>query len=128
MRALLVMVLLASAGANAAPVTFKCFDSSGVPTVDLVVDVEKRTMNWGPAARYRIRAVDDAYITAYEDNPSSSVGGEVWVLNRNSGEYLRASVFVGFTEAQVERWKKDRSVTGTLTASTYRGKCNRPLI
>jgi len=121
--AFLIAQLLVVEVSAAAPVTFKCTTAEGVPAADIVVDIENRTLVWGSHEKYTIHAADDRYISAYLKN-QGQVGGEVWVLNRITGEYLLASVFVGWKSPEAIR-RKD---PGRLTANTYSGKCSRPLL
>jgi hypothetical protein len=124
MRILVFFLALQFVGAGAAygaPLTLKCTTSEGTPSVDLVVDVENNTLMWG-LSRYRIHSVDERYISAYLDS-NDRVGGETWVLNRVTGEYLRADVSITWpTPAAV------KSEPGKLTADTYSGRCTRPLL
>lgn len=106
----------------APPATFKCTTAEGHPAADLVVDIENRNLMWG-GQKYAIRATDDRYVSAYLES-QGEVGGEVWVFNRVTGEYLRASVYIGYDGPEPIR-KND---PGKLTAATFRGKCSRPLL
>jgi len=117
---LALQFVLASA-ANAAPLTLKCTTSEGMPAVDLVVDVESNSLTWG-ISRYRIHSVDELYISAYLES-SDRVGGETWVLNRVTGEYLRAGVAVS--------WPTPESIKiqpGKLATDINSGRCTRPLL
>lgn len=119
--ALVLFLLLGAASSTAGPVVFKCTTVEGNPAADLVVDLDGRTMLWA-IQKYVIHAVDDRYISAYLTS-QDEVGGEVWVLNRTNGEYIRATIFIG--------WPTPDSVKqspGKLTATTYRGTCSRPIL
>ena len=122
--ALLASLLLVVGSSAAAPVTFKCTTAEGDPAADLVVDIENRTMVWATHQLYTIHAVDDRYISAYLKN-QSQVGGEVWVLNRTTGEYLRVDVTITWLSAEAARSMRS---PGKLSAGTYRGRCSRPLL
>ena len=123
-RANLMVALLLTVGVTeAAPVTFKCTTAEGDPAADLVVDTAERTLVWGGGQKYAIHAMNDRYISAYLQS-QSEVGGEVWVFNRVTGEYVRASVYVGWDSPEAVR----RRDPGKLTATTFRGKCSRPLL
>ncbi len=124
--AFLIAQLLLVGSSAAAPVTFKCTTSEGTPAADLVVDIEKRTMVWS-IKKYTIHAIDDRYISAYENN-QSRVGGEVWVLDRTTGNYLRASVSVSWESPEAAKAAMQRNDPGKISAQTYRGKCSRPLL
>jgi hypothetical protein len=84
---LTTICLLTVCPTRAAPVNFKCMTSDGVPVADLIVDTENRTFSWG-ANRYAIHSMNDRYISAYQQTYTGEVGGEVWVLDRITGEYL----------------------------------------
>jgi hypothetical protein len=118
---LLFVVAAFSTGTLAAPIKLKCTTEDGKPAADLTVDVSAKLLSWG-ATRYRIRAIDDRYISAYLE-AGDTTGGEVWVFDRVSGEYLRAGVAITWNSPD-DFSKKP----GTLTAATYRGKCTKPII
>ena len=118
---LLILQILYSGFACAEPLTLKCTTEDGAPAADLVVDISKRTLSWAFYS-YRIVSIDDRYISAYQEN-DKAVGGEVWVLNRTTGEYLRAGVGIFMT-----REESERKETGKLRANTYQGKCLRPML
>ncbi len=95
-------------------VTLKCKTSDGRDAVDLSIDLDNKTMRWG-TTYYDIIHVDDKHITAYE-RPTTSVGGEVWVIERQTGEYLRALVAKLFIE-------HEKPEDARLQAQTYSGRC-----
>jgi hypothetical protein len=118
---LLLLPLVMSSGAClSAPLNFNCKSDAGLAVSDLIVDIENRWMIWG-AFRYEIRSVTDRYVTGIRWG-SDSIGAEVWVLDRSTGEYQRASVTMTY-----------RAVPGGtsppyLAADAYRGTCTRPLL
>ncbi len=120
---LIVAILLTAGVAEAKPVTFKCTTAEGDPAADLVIDTENRTLVWGKYQKYEIHSMNDRYISAYLKS-QSEVGGEVWVFNRVTGDYLRASAFIGWDNPGAVK----RNDPGKLTATTFRGKCSRPLL
>jgi hypothetical protein len=103
----------------AAPLVLKCKTDTGTPTPDLTIDLDNRTMSWGPA-KYEIRSVTDRYITAIQE--TNRVGAEVWVLDRTTGEYQRA--YVEMTQRAVQ----GGIAPPELTSAAYRGTCTRPLL
>ena len=117
----LILQVLCTGVALAEPLALKCATEDGTPAADLIVDISKRTLSWAHH-KYRIISIDDRYISAYQES-DNAVGGEVWVLNRASGEYLRAGVGIFMTRAESE--KKE---PGKLRANTYQGKCVRPML
>jgi hypothetical protein len=123
-RVSLIAALLLTVGVTeSAPVKFKRTTAEGDPAADLVVDTENRTLVWAGNQKYAIHAMNDRYISAYLKS-QSAVGGEVWVFNRVTGEYLRASAYIGWDSPEVIK----RNDPGKLTATTFRGKCSRPLL
>jgi len=121
---LVIAQIMAAGTCTASPLTIACrAEGDTVLTFDITLDIDRRTMTWG-GSQFEIREVTERYITAFEP-PSQTwerVGGEVWVLDRVTGEYLRATV--RFTSRGVNGSYTPRA----LTADTYRGKCTRPLI
>jgi len=114
-RLALIAVLCLSPSIHAAPVVLKCVTSDGLEASDLIVDVENREMSWGPT-KYDINYLDDIHISAYARN-GLDVYGEVWVIDRRTGEYHRASIGMkGYTIEDVQ-----------LSADTYTGKCVKQL-
>ena len=113
-----IALLCLSLSIHAAPVVLKCVTSEGREAVDLTIDVEKMEMSWG-VSKYDINYVDDTHISAYERH-SWSVGGEVWVIDRRTGEYKRATIGMTKYAGQMEEESQ-------LTASIYTGKCVKQL-
>jgi hypothetical protein len=101
-----------SSQARSEEIKLKCWDSSGRQTVDWTLDLEARRLVFGTP--YQITALTDLYVTAVFLN-TQSVGGEVLVLNRVTGDYKRASIFMTGPDP-------DASV---LRESTHTGKCSR---
>jgi len=120
---LATICLLTANITQAAPITFKCTTAEGDPAADLIVDTKARTLTWGGNQKYEIHSMSDRYISAYLKSPSE-VGGEVWVFNRITGEYLRASAYIGWENSEAIKRKE----AGKLTATTFQGKCTRPLL
>jgi hypothetical protein len=119
----LVLLLAAVGTCGASPVTLKCFTESGTPAADITVDIDTKAMIWG-SSHFEIRGVTERYITAIQP-PSDTwekVGGEVWVFDRETGDYLRA--WVGFTQRGVN----GVMTPSTLTTGTYHGRCIRPIL
>lgn len=127
MKRLLLLVLLLTSTvpypADGRPVTFKCVTAEGEPAADLIVDLELRAMSWGSHSEYQIHNFNDRYISAYQIDKSGTdaTGGEIWVLNRVNGDYLRASISIGHQNP-------DSLENGELTARTLRGRCLRPIL
>ena len=108
------------------PDTLKCETSVGVEAADLFIDYENKLIFWGDAlSKYEIVGLTEEYITAYKiltnssgkDMPLDSViGGEVFVLDRATGSYIRSSVkkvwYVG-----------EKPEDAKLREHVYQGKC-----
>jgi hypothetical protein len=120
--ATLLIGLLVVGPAHSAPLILKCTDSSGQPVADLQVDLAGREMRWS-ILRYRITQLSDRYISALQLTAPSDVGGEVWVLDRVTGRYTRASVAVLATG-----FSGNQPVNPRLEASTYTGTCKEPVL
>jgi len=114
--------LLTSTAAQAAPVALKCTDSSGQPVADLLVDSEAGHMRWSISS-YRITHQNDRYISAQEMDRPDQVGGEVWVLDRVTGQYIRSGVAI-----LAERFSGATPLNPKLQSFTYSGRCNAPLL
>lgn len=108
----LVPALVWAQSVSAEPVSLKCRTQEGLDTVDLIVDMERRTMSWG-VANYGITAATEEYITAFRKR--DEVGGEVFVLHRATGDYWRASVGAFCQDARCESTK--------MGTGTYLGRC-----
>ena len=120
--ALIIALQLAGLGSSYADSTIlKCTDSGGSPVADLYVDLANRMLTWGPY-RYRIHSADERYISAYQET-AGSVGGEIWVLNRATGDYLRAGVGIFWLTPDAMKTQP-----GKLNANTYSGKCTRQIL
>jgi len=100
--------------ACADPTVLKCVTSDGQDAADLRIDLERKTMQWG-GSTYNIIHVTDKYISAYEKT-ADSVGGEVWVIDRRSGEYKRGCVGMFFGKGETAEQAR-------LTANTFSGRC-----
>jgi len=112
-----------AAFATQTPITLKCQTDDGIPAVDLLIDLENKEMKWGTsqyASRYKIIKISDKYITALEtQSVFKEAGGEVWVMDRASGEYWRASVGMTCRGKGCTDYK--------MSADTYMGICRKPM-
>lgn len=102
--------------AQAAPVVLQCSTSAGQKVADLTIDIDRKTMKWG-IVKYDIVQTNDTYITGYQKD--ADVGGEVWVINRVSGFYKRATVSLYYDS------NYSPGDEGTFKAQTYEGNCSR---
>lgn len=121
-----LLIILFPVSVISAPVTLKCITNAGVETADLYVDYENKLIFRGNAvSKYEIVGLTGEYITAYKrpTKPSGKnlpldevIGGEVFVLDRVTGNYIRGSVnMVWFVGEKPEDAK--------LRGHIYRGKC-----
>jgi hypothetical protein len=121
MRSLIIMILALFMMAGivlAEPVVLKCVTSDGKDASDLAIDLGQKELRWGGThmpIKYDIIHVNDKYISAYE-RAGDKVGGEIWVIDRRSGEYKRG--FVGMLFGSGETAEQAR-----LTATTFSGRC-----
>ena len=119
MRSLIMIlfVLFTMSGTLLAePVVLKCVTNDGEDAADLVVDLEKRELRWS-SLTYDIININDKYISAYL-RPDFTVGGEIWVIDRRSGEYKRGAVYIPFNPLGPEQER--------LKATTFSGRCIKP--
>ena len=120
-KVLLTLAALLPIAAHGAPSTLKCESSNGEKMVDLYVDLAAHSMTWSKN-NYAITSVTDAWITGISQTKNNEIGGEVWVLDRSTGEFKRALVFMSCGMPC-----KGPSNTH-LTAAVYTGRCSRPLL
>jgi hypothetical protein len=113
---------LLSGTALAKPVTLSCVQADGAPAADLVVDVERGTMEWS-LYRYRITSVTDRFITGV-DARQGAVGGEVWVQDRVSGRYMRGGVAVEASGVDAN----GNFLNMRVVPSTAQGTCKAPML
>lgn len=102
----------------AATTTLQCKTESGAQASRLELDLKKRILRWGSSTEYRITGLTKQFITAVEVRWMGSprkVGNEVWVMNRASGRYWRASVFEVCAIADCTQ--------KTIEARTFEGVC-----
>lgn len=114
---LAVIFCMMSAPSLSAPTVLKCITDTGQKAVDLIVDIERNVFSWG-SQQYRITHIDDVFITG--QMVTNEIGGEVWVLNRATGQYTRAAVGMYCSDQNCEPQKL------ALNAFIYRGVCLKP--
>ena len=112
--------------ASAEPTVLKCLDAKGSKVSDLVVDLSANKMRWGTALKYNIKGLTDRYISAYQQEHPASVGGETWVLDRITGEYLRGSVYIACLIFDPDRPAK--CLSKKLVSKTFRGRCGKKML
>ena len=102
---------------KAEPIRLHCISSDGNRTVDLIIDMEKKMMQWGSASQYSIVDISKKFVTAYQ-KPNGVPGGEVWVMNRQTGEYTRALAAEMF-----HYWQEPEQAK--LKGRIHEGRCSR---
>ena len=115
--------IVVSFNVYAEPVTLKCVTTEGREAADLMIDIDNEVMKWG-INTYDIIHIDDKYISAYL-RPYEDVGGEIWVIDRRTGEYKRGSVAVLFSK--IEDPDNLGNIQGRLRGNIYTGKCVKQL-
>ncbi|OOZ47044.1 hypothetical protein BOW46_03425 [Solemya velum gill symbiont] len=95
--------------------------SEGRKAADLNIDLEKKVMARGLGS-FDIVQEEGNYITAYQRIMSGGIGGEVFVLDRNTGEYQRGVVGVYYTEDTINKPNEK----GSFGAWVYSGRCTKP--
>ena len=118
---LLLISFLYSTNTQAEAVTLSCVTSDDTKAADLIIDLETKELKW--VITYDIVHQNINYITAYQRHISSFVGGEIFVFNRHTGDYLRAGVSMTFNPLKGEKAQDSK-----LRASTYSGRCLKKII
>lgn len=113
---LIILVTLLPTVSFAEPIVLKCTTSDGRKAADLSIELSNKTMIWA-GTTYDIVHENERYITAYER--TIDMGGEVWVIDRNTGEYHRGGVGIFFTE------NPKPTDQGKFEAYTYSGYCRK---
>lgn len=114
--ALVVCFLFSSLTVHATPTRLGCVTSDGQRVArSLYVDLEKKVIEWGLSV-YDIVHANENYISAYER--STNTGGEVFVIDRNTGEYQRGAVGIYYSFPSQES-------KGTFQAITMSGYCTK---
>ena len=68
--------------------------------------------------KYDITSVTDEYITGFQ---TEDVGGDIWVLNRIDGNYLRSFNWITCVDNNCEKKRE-------LDAGIFSGNCNKKLL
>ena len=127
---LLASALTFNANAESTRIVLKCVSSDGPNQPDLIINLhegEGGTMLWGDFQLFDIVHVNDEHISAYRRHRYEfstkqamirGVGGETWVINRQTGDYILASVSESYADIE-------RPQDAKLSASIYRGRCTK---
>ena len=92
------------------------------PVSDLQIDLENDVFEWG-AQSYTIKGLTTRYITAVSvgikigggEIQKEDVGTEIFVIDRVTGEYQRAAVFMAMQDL--------KSGNDKLVTNTWEGQC-----
>jgi hypothetical protein len=124
----LILAMFAAGTCSAAPMVLKCNATPDGPFVyTLTVELEAKWMRFGQFGTYQIVGLTERYITGFEEG-DKHVGGQIWVLDRDTGEYWRASVGLGWSTLTNDQLNGTASKPPpTMNQNTYSGKCNRPI-
>ena len=115
----LALVLIAGQAAAAAT-PWKCTLTSGKPTSDVVVDVKRKVLTFGPQS-YKIQGITSTYITAIRVQ-EDRIGGEIWVINRKTGEFTTVLLSMGWDSLDAVKANEPAN----LASSKFSGKCQIP--
>jgi len=110
----------------AEPLTLKCTTDTGEPVSDLNIDLDAGKATWGqsPEGKYEIVGVTDKYLTLQQTSRFDDIGGETWVLDRTTGDYERAAVYIACVNLVIN----GKCSSEKLVARTFLGKCVRPVL
>jgi hypothetical protein len=121
-----LIAFLAHTNVLASPVTLKCKTDTGEATVDLVLNIENRTMHWG-VSEYEIVHFDDNFVTSLELDTSKG-GGEIFVISRITGKYTRGAVYrPAEIASDSTRGDIKYKTADYMVAHTFAGECKSQL-
>ena len=128
-RALALALALAVSihAVNASEISLKCRVINSNYTQQLTIDLDNRWLAFGKKANgtasewFDIIKVSDLVITAILKNPRIVNGEEIFVLNRDTGQYVQTNVSLSCTD------KKCLSQAGP-TVDTFSGNCRPPIL
>ena len=81
------------------------------------IDIEEKFMQFG-SITYDITKITDEYITGVSNSKDDTVGHDVWVQNRNNGNFIRVYVFPVCVDNGCSKIKK-------LKTKSYEGNCKK---
>ena len=97
-------------------ITLYCKTSDGITIkAPLVINYSKNVIKWGVDAPYVIQLKTAEWVTFFQKNEYSQIGGEVAVLNRLTGEYIRTAI--------ADFCQDDGCKTKKVNVGEYRGTC-----
>ena len=80
-----------------------------------MINYSKNVIKWIGTAPYVIQFKTDEWVTFFQRNDYSQIGGEVAVLNRLTGEYIRTAI-ADFCQDETCKTKK-------VNVGEFRGAC-----
>ena len=97
-------------------ITLYCKTTDGITIkAPLVINYSKNVIKWIGTAPYVIQLKTDEWVTFFQKNDYSKIGGEVAVLNRLTGEYIRTAI--------ADFCQDDSCKTKKVNVGEYRGTC-----
>jgi hypothetical protein len=116
-KIIFICLLLASSFSYAQnEITLYCKTTDGITIkAPLVINYSKNVIKWIGTAPYVIQLKTDEWVTFFQKNDYSQIGGEVAVLNRLTGEYIRTAI--------ADFCQDDGCKTKKVNVGEYRGTC-----
>ena len=117
-KLLFITTLMVSTLSNAQnEITLYCKTDDGTTIkAPLVINYAKNIVKWGVGiGPYIIQSKTDEWVTFFAKNEFSQIGGEVAILNRFTGEYIRTEI-ADFCQDSLCKTKK-------VNVGEYRGTC-----
>ena len=114
---LTIFVLFFSSSVLAETINLKCKVNETNSSINAKVNIDEGFMEFG-WIKYDITSVTDEYITGFQ---TEDVGGDIWVLNRIDGNYLRSFNWITCVDNNCEKKRE-------LDAGIFSGNCNKKLL
>lgn len=124
-----LFAFLTAEAAMSVPTKLNCTTESlpNAQTFTIQIYIEKKQLELGDIP-YDIVQISDNYISAIEKSDGTNVGGEVFVINRTTGRFKRAAVYLAATAATFLNPAPNPLETAELTAKTFSGTCAKPVL
>ena len=117
---LIIFILFFSSLLYAETVNLKCKVNESNSNVNAKINIDEGFMEFG-WIKYNITSVTETYITGIYIEEDDNVGGDIWVLNRIEGTYLRSYNWLSCVD---DNCKKKRQ----LSSGVYSGSCKKKLL
>ena len=97
-------------------ITLYCKTKDGITIkTPLVINYSKNVIKWMGTDPYVIQFKTDEWVTFFQKNEYSQIGGEVAVLNRLTGEYIRIAI--------ADYCRDEGCKTKKVDVGEFRGTC-----